>query len=256
MEDVKEIRGIVGAINEAWVAGRYEAIGPHVADHVVMAPPGEDSRVMGRDAYVASFRQFAEIAVVKEFVPATPRVDVIGNTASPSVRSRSPTKWKGRPTARRGSTCSCLRGLSANGRSSGERSLRSRRRPRDTRGRAAADGSRPGLRPSVVARHESQGLHAPRDAGAGRVAAGAAATQHLGARCPCRVLEICRMAQADGSDSRIVSAQRIELVQTARGTDRARLAIRSRPARGDASVVTGSGREPDDAGPAPNAEGE
>jgi len=81
MEDVKEIREIVGTINEAWVAGRYEAIGPHIADHVIMAPPGDDTRVMGRDAYVASFRQFMELATVKEFAPATPRVDVIGNTA-------------------------------------------------------------------------------------------------------------------------------------------------------------------------------
>jgi ketosteroid isomerase-like protein len=81
MEDVKEIREIVSAMNNAWTTGRYEEIAPHVADHVVMAPPGDDSRVLGRDAYVASFRQFAEIAAVKAFVPATPRVDVIGNTA-------------------------------------------------------------------------------------------------------------------------------------------------------------------------------
>ena len=81
MEDIKEIREIVSSINEAWVVGNYDAIAPHVADHVVMAPPGDDGRVLGRDAYVASFRQFAEIATVKSFVPATPRVDVIGNTA-------------------------------------------------------------------------------------------------------------------------------------------------------------------------------
>jgi ketosteroid isomerase-like protein len=81
MEDVKEIRDIVAAVNEAWVAGQYDAMMPHVADHVIMAPPGDDSRVLGREAYVASFRQFAELARVKKFVPATPRVDVIGNTA-------------------------------------------------------------------------------------------------------------------------------------------------------------------------------
>jgi ketosteroid isomerase-like protein len=81
MEDVKEIRDIVAAINAAWTGGQYDAIAPYVADHVVMAPPGEDTRVLGRDAYIASFRQFAEVATVKTFVPGTPRVDVVGNTA-------------------------------------------------------------------------------------------------------------------------------------------------------------------------------
>jgi ketosteroid isomerase-like protein len=81
MEDVREIRKIVAAINDAWRGGDYEAIGQHVADHVVMAPPGQDSRVLGRAAYVASFRQYAEVAKTHEFTPSTPRVDVIGDTA-------------------------------------------------------------------------------------------------------------------------------------------------------------------------------
>ena len=81
MESIREIRDVVAAINQAWVTGDYEAIGQHVAEHVVMAPPGLDGRVLGRDAYVASFRQFAEVARTKVFDPGVPRVDVIGNTA-------------------------------------------------------------------------------------------------------------------------------------------------------------------------------
>jgi uncharacterized protein (TIGR02246 family) len=82
MEDVREIREIVAAINEAWVIGDYEAMAPYVAEHVVMAPPGlEDRRVLGRAAFVASFRQFAEVAKTREFLAGVPRVDVIGNTA-------------------------------------------------------------------------------------------------------------------------------------------------------------------------------
>jgi ketosteroid isomerase-like protein len=81
MESVREIRDIVTAINQAWVSGNYEAIGEYVAEHVVMAPPGLDGRVLGRDAYVASFRQFAEVARTRMFSPGVPRVDVIGNTA-------------------------------------------------------------------------------------------------------------------------------------------------------------------------------
>jgi ketosteroid isomerase-like protein len=81
MEDVRAIRDIVAAINQAWTTGDYEAIGPHVAEHVVMAPPGLEGRVLGREAYVASFRQFAEVARTRMFLPEVPRVDVIGSTA-------------------------------------------------------------------------------------------------------------------------------------------------------------------------------
>jgi ketosteroid isomerase-like protein len=81
MEDVRAIRRIVAAINEAWRTGEYESIGEHVAEHVVMAPPGQDTRILGRAAYVASFRQYAEVAKTHQFSPATPRVDVVGNTA-------------------------------------------------------------------------------------------------------------------------------------------------------------------------------
>ena len=81
MEAVRQIRDIVTAINTAWTSGRYEEIGQHVSDQVVMAPPGLNGRVMGRDAYVASYRQFTEVARTRMFDPGVPRVDVIGDTA-------------------------------------------------------------------------------------------------------------------------------------------------------------------------------
>jgi ketosteroid isomerase-like protein len=81
MEDVKEIRRIVAEMNDAWRGGRYDDLGAHVAEHVVMAPPGLEGRVLGRAAYVASFRQFAEVARTHEFSSGTPHVDVIGATA-------------------------------------------------------------------------------------------------------------------------------------------------------------------------------
>ncbi len=82
MEDIRKIREIVAAINEAWVIGDYDAMGPYVAEHVVMAPPGlEDARVLGRAAFIASYRQFAEVAKTREFSAGVPRVDVIGDTA-------------------------------------------------------------------------------------------------------------------------------------------------------------------------------
>jgi ketosteroid isomerase-like protein len=81
MKEVHEIREIVRTINEAWRTGDYDAIGQYVADHVVMAPPGFEGRVLGRQAYVASFRQFAEVATTHDFTTGVPQVDVIGVTA-------------------------------------------------------------------------------------------------------------------------------------------------------------------------------
>jgi ketosteroid isomerase-like protein len=80
-DDVRQIREIVSAINQAWVVGDYDAIGQYVAEHVVMAPPGDDQRVLGRAAYVASFRHFADVAKTSEFTAGLARVDIIGATA-------------------------------------------------------------------------------------------------------------------------------------------------------------------------------
>jgi ketosteroid isomerase-like protein len=80
-DDVRQIREIVAAINQAWIVGDYDAIGQYVAEHVVMAPPGDDQRVLGRAAYVASFRHFADAAKTSEFTSGLPRVDIIATTA-------------------------------------------------------------------------------------------------------------------------------------------------------------------------------
>ena len=43
-------------MNQAWVTGEYEAIGQHVAEHVVMAPPGWTA---GSWAAPRTWRRFA-----------------------------------------------------------------------------------------------------------------------------------------------------------------------------------------------------
>src|SRR4029079_15677329 len=107
MESVREIRDIVAAINQAWVSGDYEAIGQYVAEHIVMAPPGLDGRVLGRAAYVASFRQFASSPRWPEPASSTRGCPGLMSSAIPPwppVRSRSRTSWKARRTARRDRT--------------------------------------------------------------------------------------------------------------------------------------------------------
>lgn len=81
MDDKARIRHIVRAINDAWRARRYDDIGNLVASDIVMAPPGADLRITGKDAFVQSFRDYDAVATTHEFKPGEPRVDIVGDTA-------------------------------------------------------------------------------------------------------------------------------------------------------------------------------
>lgn len=78
-------RGAIGIvireINESWRAGRYDNIGRHLADDVVIAPPASDQRVRGREAYVQSYRDYDQAATTQEFSAGEPRIDVVGDVA-------------------------------------------------------------------------------------------------------------------------------------------------------------------------------
>jgi ketosteroid isomerase-like protein len=79
--DREAVRRIVGDINDHWRAKRYDQIGDQLAEGVVVAPPGTDARVRGRDAYVQSYRDYDAAATTLEFLAAEPQVDVIGDVA-------------------------------------------------------------------------------------------------------------------------------------------------------------------------------
>jgi hypothetical protein len=55
VSDSDAIANIIGRINEAWRAKRYDEIGTFVADNVVIAPPTSTKRIHGRDTYVESY---------------------------------------------------------------------------------------------------------------------------------------------------------------------------------------------------------
>lgn len=74
------VRRVVQEINAAWLARRYTDIGALLDEDVVIAP-ADTVRVRGREAYVQSYRDYDRAAVTHEFVPADPRVDVIGGVA-------------------------------------------------------------------------------------------------------------------------------------------------------------------------------
>jgi ketosteroid isomerase-like protein len=79
--DADAIAAIVRHINESWRARRYDDIGTHLADDVVLAPPGSSMRMVGREAYVQSYRDYDTAAVTGTFTPDDPQIDVIGDVA-------------------------------------------------------------------------------------------------------------------------------------------------------------------------------
>lgn len=79
--DAAQIRSAVREINEHWQAGRYDRIGALLAEGAVIAPPGFDGRVRGRDAYVQSYRDYDQAATTLEFSMGEPQVDVVGDVA-------------------------------------------------------------------------------------------------------------------------------------------------------------------------------
>lgn len=79
--DTESIVQVVRKINAAWLNGEYNLIGQHIAEDAVIAPPGFEGRVRGRESYVASYREYDEQATTLSFVPEEPAVDIIGDVA-------------------------------------------------------------------------------------------------------------------------------------------------------------------------------
>lgn len=72
---------VVRRITELWLDKRYDDIGPLLADGVVIAPPGFDGRVHGREAYVQSYRDYDAAITTHEFAPGEPQIDIVDDTA-------------------------------------------------------------------------------------------------------------------------------------------------------------------------------
>jgi hypothetical protein len=75
------IQRIILRINESWLTKRYEEIGSYLTEDVIIAPPGSENRIHGREAYVQSYRDYDQAAKTHKFTPSEPRIDIIGNVA-------------------------------------------------------------------------------------------------------------------------------------------------------------------------------
>jgi len=72
---------IIHQINQLWLNKRYDEIGELLSEHAVIAPPGFEGRIQGRDAYVQTYREYDQSAITREFSPDEPEIDIIGDTA-------------------------------------------------------------------------------------------------------------------------------------------------------------------------------
>lgn len=75
------IRHVIERINAYWQEKCYDEIGAFLAEGAVIAPPGSNQRVRGRDAYVQSYRDYDRAVTTHEFNTSDPQVDVVGNVA-------------------------------------------------------------------------------------------------------------------------------------------------------------------------------
>jgi len=73
-------------INQTWLGGRVDEIAPLLHPEIVMVFPGFAGRVVGREEFLAGFRDFCENATVHEFREEEQHVDVVGHTAVVSFR--------------------------------------------------------------------------------------------------------------------------------------------------------------------------
>ena len=80
-EDGDAIRQLVTKINDAWLTGRVDELNECFDENIVMVPSGFEGRAEGRDACVASFKEFIQQARVQEYTQSEPEIDVWGSAA-------------------------------------------------------------------------------------------------------------------------------------------------------------------------------
>jgi uncharacterized protein (TIGR02246 family) len=80
------VREVIARINAAWRERRYEDLCQMFAEDMVFALPGFGGRLAGRDAIVASYREFMERVTLTAYREDGLVVDAWGNAAVASYR--------------------------------------------------------------------------------------------------------------------------------------------------------------------------
>lgn len=82
----EEIERIVRAINVAWVHGDAGDMAAYLDEQMVIVHPGFQERLVGREACIESYREFASQATIHSYDESEVTVDVRGETAIASYR--------------------------------------------------------------------------------------------------------------------------------------------------------------------------
>jgi hypothetical protein len=72
---------VVNKINESWLGKSYDELGSCLDDNVIMAAPGSTNRIIGREAYVQSYRDYDTVAKTLQINIEEPQIDIIVDTA-------------------------------------------------------------------------------------------------------------------------------------------------------------------------------
>lgn len=76
-----ELQELITRLNDAWLGHRFEQLGEFLHPEAVFVTPDFSTRIVGRGACVASYRDFVSTAKVHSFRAAPADVDVIGTVA-------------------------------------------------------------------------------------------------------------------------------------------------------------------------------
>lgn len=82
----EEVAQIVRAINAAWVHGHAGEMAEYLDERMVIVQPGFGERLVGREACVESYREFASHAAIGRYDEDEVTVEVRGDTAIASYR--------------------------------------------------------------------------------------------------------------------------------------------------------------------------
>jgi uncharacterized protein (TIGR02246 family) len=86
VSDADSVRAALKRISDAWQARRYEDLSQLFAPDMVFALPGLTGRLEGRDAIVASYREFMDRITLTSYREDQHAVDVWGDMAVASFR--------------------------------------------------------------------------------------------------------------------------------------------------------------------------
>ena len=76
-----EVLNVMQAINRAWRESDFDGFEQFFREDVIMAMPGFEQKVEGRQALCDSYRQFAANSTIHEYTEGEPSIDILDNVA-------------------------------------------------------------------------------------------------------------------------------------------------------------------------------